>query len=111
MQCQGLGVYKGLKAQSHELHVGTKEIEGLPLGTSVSLSASESDGIAFLRFIRKTSSSLSLPLADSKRAELEGVHNHIQAFQRNCNFMQSSPVQQQIKKYDTRNNLYRYKIY
>lgn len=65
--------------------MGTKETEGLPLGTSVSLSASESDAIAFLRFIRKTSSSLSLPLADSKRAELEVVHNHVQALQRNCN--------------------------
>lgn len=50
-------------------------IIGVPFGTSVSLSTSESDAIAFLRFIRKTSSSLSLPLADSIRVELEVLHN------------------------------------
>ena len=53
-----------------------KEVIGVPFGTSVSLSASESDAIAFLRFIRKTSSSLSLPLADSVRGESEDLHNH-----------------------------------
>lgn len=53
-----------------------KKVIEVPFGTSVSLSASESDAIAFLRFIRKTSSSLSLPRADSVRVKLEVLHNH-----------------------------------
>lgn len=39
----------------------------LPFCPSVSLSTSESDAIGFFRFIRRTSSSLSLPLADSTK--------------------------------------------
>lgn len=53
-----------------------KKVIKIPFGTSVSLSASESDAIAFLRFIRKTSSSLSLPRADSVTVKLEVLHNH-----------------------------------
>lgn len=45
----------------------------LPFCPSVSLSASESDAIGFFRFIRRTSSSLSLPLADSTKE-----HNYSQ---------------------------------
>lgn len=41
----------------------------LPFCPSVSLSASESDAIGFFRFIRRTSSSLSLPLADSDKEQ------------------------------------------
>lgn len=58
------------------MYIYVKEVTGIPFGTSVSLSASESEAIAFLRFIRKTSSSLSLPLADSVRVELDVLHNH-----------------------------------
>lgn len=45
----------------------------LPFCPSVSLSASESDAIGFFLFIRRTSSSLSLPLADSNKE-----HNYSQ---------------------------------
>lgn len=51
----------------------TKQGHHLPFCPSVSLSASESDAIGFFRFIRRTSSSLSLPLADSAKE-----HNHPQ---------------------------------
>lgn len=54
------------------IHTYVKEVTGIPFGTSVSLSASESEAIAFLRFIRKTSSSLSLPLADSVKSRIKG---------------------------------------
>lgn len=55
---------------------GTKSPQAphhLPFCPSVSLSASESDVIGFFRFIRRTSSSLSLPLADSTKE-----HNYSQ---------------------------------
>ena len=59
-----------------EIKIYKRSLSRVPFGTSVSLSTSESDAIAFLRFIRKTSSSLSLPLADSVRVESEVLHNH-----------------------------------
>ena len=59
-----------------EIKIYKRSLSRVPFGTSVSLSTSESDAIAFLRFIRKTSSSLSLPLADSVRVESQVLHNH-----------------------------------
>lgn len=47
----------------------TKLCHHLPFCPSVSLSTSESDAIGFFRFIRRTSSSLSLPLADSTKEQ------------------------------------------
>lgn len=46
-----------------------KPPQHLPFCPSVSLSASESDVIGFFLFIRRTSSSLSLPLADSTKEQ------------------------------------------
>lgn len=68
-KCLELAVHYSVTQRDKYIHMYVKEATGIPFGTSVSLSASESEAIAFLRFIRKTSSSLSLPLADSVRVE------------------------------------------
>lgn len=82
-----------LKARRARKQAGIQS-QRLPLGTSVSLSTSESDGIAFLRFIRKTSSSLSLPLADSKEQSQEVYIVTCKLYEETAPFMLPGLVQQ-----------------